>query len=293
MKKFFGSLLLFVALSASQGASAQQADDSSWTLGGNFGLNFTQVSFSNWAAGGENALGLNAQFNYSADYKEGKHLWNNRVELAYGLNNTETTGTRKTNDKIYLSSTYGYEVANNLYVSGLLTFQSQFADGFSYASDGTRTLTSTVMAPSYLTIGGGLTWTPNDWFTATFTPATWREVFVLNDFLSDAGSYGVDAGSHSFAEAGANLQLTANKDIMKNVNLYSRLILFSDYLENPQNVDVNLEVQLNMAINEWLSAFVSANMVYDDNINLLRNDETYGPALQFKESLGIGLQLQF
>ncbi len=293
-KKLIVLFLLLFTLTIPQHSIAQHYNtDSTWTFGGNFALSFNQASFSNWASGGENAIGANIQLNYSADYKANGHLSNNRVELAYGLNNTESIGNRKTNDKIYISSTYGYELTNNLYISGLFTFQSQFANGYTYDSDNyyERTFISTFMAPAYITLGGGLTWTPKKWFTATLTPATWREVLVLNDELSDAGSYGVDAGYKTFAEVGANLQMTVEQNIMKNVKLYSRLILFSDYLENPQNVDVNLEVQLNMTINKWLTTFVSANLVYDDNIDILRNDGTTGPCLQFKENLGIGIQI--
>ncbi|MFI3320868.1 MAG: DUF3078 domain-containing protein [Rikenellaceae bacterium] len=294
MRKFF-TLLLAMTLCTLQFAEAQEGgkkvEDQAWKLGGNLSVSLNQASFSNWASGGENAVGVAAQVNYSADYKADGHIWNNRLELAYGLNDTESIGSRKTNDKIYLSSTYGREIAKNLYVSGLLTFQTQFANGYSYDSDANRTFISTFMAPGYLTVGAGLTWTPNDWFTTTLTPVTWREVFVLDEELSDAGAYGVDAGERAFAEAGANWQMEVKRDIMKNVKLYSRLTLFSDYLSKPQNVDVNWEVQLNMTINKWLSAFVTGNLVYDDNITILRSNGTSGPDLQIKETLGIGLSV--
>ncbi|MFI3306462.1 MAG: DUF3078 domain-containing protein [Rikenellaceae bacterium] len=298
MKKLFITLTLLVAaVVAPQSSYAEGAEDaaakSAWTLGGNFSLSLSQASFSNWASGGENSVGLNLQLNYSADYEANKHIFKNRIELAYGLNNTQSVGNRKTNDKIYLSSTYGYEVGKNLYLSGLFTFQTQFANGYTYNTDSADVLISTIMSPGYLTLGAGLTWTPKSWFTATLTPATWREVFVLNEDLSDAGSFGVDVGQHAYAEAGANLQLVVNKDIMKNVNLYTRLNLFSNYLEDAENVDVDWEVQLSMKINKWLSASVSTNLAYDDNIDIVRKDGSVGPALQFKENIGVGLQVAF
>lgn len=295
MKKVFITLLLTAcAIAAPQSIFAQRYNaDSTWTFKGSVGLSLSQASFSNWASGGDNSVGLDASLNYSADYKANKTIFNNRLELAYGFNNVQSVGNRKTNDKIYLSSTYGYEIAKNLYVSGLLTFQTQFADGYTYVDDADDVLISTFMSPGYLTLGAGLTWTPKSWFTATLTPATWREVFVLNTELSDAGCFGVDYGQNAFAEAGANLQLTVNKDIMKNVNLYTRLNLFSNYLENPENVDVDWEIQLNLKINKWLSASVTANLAYDDNIDILKDDGSCGPALQFKETIGVGLQVAF
>ncbi len=265
---------------------------SPWKLDGNIGLNLNQASYTNWASGGENSYGLNAMFNYSAGYKQEKHIWDNRIELEYGLSNTATTGTRKTNDKIYLSSIYGYEVSKNLYVSGLFNFLTQFSNGYTYSDNDSKDLVSTLMSPAYLTLGAGLTWTPKSWLTATFTTLTWRDTFVLDELLSSQGTYGVEAGSHSLSELGANLQVEVNKDIMKSVNLYSRLILFSNYLEDFDNVDVNWEVQINFNINKWLSANISTNLAYDDNINITRKDGSVGPALQFKEIFGIGLQLK-
>ncbi len=295
MKKVFIALSLIVcAIATPQSIFAQHYSvDSTWVFKGNFGVSLSQASFTNWASGGDNSVGLDVSFNYSADYKSDKTLFTNRLELAYGFNNIQSVGNRKTNDKIYLSSTYGYKVAKNLYVSGLLTFQTQFVDGYTYNTDSDDVLLSTFMSPGYLTLGAGLTWTPKTWFTATFTPATWREVFVLNTELSDAGAFGVDYGHNAYAEAGANLQLVVNKDIMKNVNLYTRLNLFSNYLEDPENVDVDWEIQLNMKINKWLSALLTANLAYDDNVDILKDNGYYGPALQFKETIGVGLQVSF
>ena len=67
---------------------------------------------------------------------------------------------------------------------------------------------------------------------------------------------------------GANLKVELNYDIMKNVNLYSRLNLFTDYMRGKEakNIDVSWDVQLNMTINKWLSASVSTNLVYDNDI---------------------------
>ena len=124
-------------------------------------LNLSQINLSNWAAGGENAIGFDVSFAYSADYKKNKHLWQNRLELAYGLNKTETDGSKKTNDKIYFSSTYGYELAKNLYFSSMVNFNSQFAKGYDYKAE-PKELISRFMSPGYLMGGVGLTWNPKN-----------------------------------------------------------------------------------------------------------------------------------
>lgn len=292
MKKFILSTMLFVILFGPTRAAIHISQDSSWTYGGNTGLNLNQVSLSNWAAGGENAIGFDILFNYSADYKRNKHLWQNRLEMAYGLNQTETNGTKKTNDKLYYSSTYGYETSKNLYISALLNFNTQFAKGYDYKTE-PRTYISRFMSPGYLTTGLGLTWNPKAWVTATLSAISWRGTFVDSRILSEEGAFGVDPGKHLFSEMGGNLKVEMKYEFLKNMTIYSRVDLFSNYLEKPQNVDVRWDLQLNMTVNKWFSANITTNLIYDDDTKILQKDGSKGPRLQFKESLGIGVQVNF
>lgn len=285
-------LLLVVMTGIVSPAKAQPGRDTTWKRGGSTAINLTQISLSSWAAGGDNTVGFNFQFTYFADYKKLRHIWHNRLELDYGLNKTKTDGTKKTNDKIYFSSVYGYELIKNLYLSGLMTFQSQFAKGYDYSTD-PRTYTSRFMSPGYLLAGAGLTWTPKTWFTATFTPATWRGTFVDSDILSNEGQFGVTPGKHLFSEFGANLRMVIQYEFLKNMTIFTRLGFYSNYLEKPQNVDINWDVQLNMAINQWFAATITTNMIYDDNTKILQKDGTKGPRLQFKEALAIGFNFTF
>jgi hypothetical protein len=64
-------------------------------------------------------------------------------------------------------------------------------------------------------------------------------------------------------------------------------------LHKPQNIDVNWEVQINMAINKWFSTTLTTNMVYDDDIKIVQKDGSKGSRLQFKEVLGVGVQFNF
>lgn len=272
--------------------SAEISKDSCWTTEGYAGIKLSQASFSNWATGGNNALAFDLQGTFQADYKKEKHLWKNRIELGYGLTNTKGEGSKKTSDKIYLNTNYGYEIHKNLYVSALGNFLTQFAKGYNYAVS-RDIFVSKFMAPAYLMTGVGLTWTPKKYFTAIFTPATWRGTFVTDKRLSDEGAFGVKPGKKLLSEFGANLKLECNYEFMKNMTVYSRLDLYSDYLRKPQNVDVNWEIQLNMTINKWFSATLTTNLVYDDDILILQKDGSKTQRVQFKELLGIGLQYNF
>ena len=290
IRKLFLLMTLFVGMSISE--INAETKDSLWTTSGYAGLKLTQVSFTNWATGGDNAFAFDLQGTYQADYKHNRHVWKNRLELAYGLNKTKGDGLKKTSDKIYLNSNYGYEIYKNLYASAILNFQSQFTRGYDYAISRDISV-SEFMSPGYLMTGFGVTWRPNKYFTAVFSPVAWRGTFVLNKRLSDEGAFGVKPGKNLLSELGANLKLESKYEFLKNMTVYSRLDLYSDYLRKPQNVDVNWEVQLNMVINKWFSTTLTTNLVYDDDVLIGLSDGRRVKRVQFKELLGVGLQFNF
>lgn len=281
-------LLTLIFVSVASMAAAQDG----WKRGGLAGATVSQTSLSNWSAGGEGSAAYNLTLNYEADLKRGKTIWDNRLELAYGMMWSKSKGRQKNNDRIYLSSMYGYDIGRKWYFSALGTFQTQFADGFDYGASPRRKI-SRFMAPGYLGAGLGFTWKPREWFTATLSPIAWRGTWVTDDALfwdakgNPVDAFGVKHGRHFRNEIGANARLELNRDIAKNLHLYSRLDLFSNCLHKPQNVDVRWDVALTSALTKWLSAGLTLNMLYDDDIRTPRR------ALQVREILGVGLQTKF
>jgi hypothetical protein len=81
-----------------------------WRLGGVYNLTVNQGALSNWSAGGDNSsISIATQLSAYALYKNGKHSWDNTLDMAYGLVNTTSLGTRKADDRIDLLSKYGYD----------------------------------------------------------------------------------------------------------------------------------------------------------------------------------------
>ncbi len=270
----------------------EKPDTTYWQSDGTFSVNTSQVSLTNWSAGGDASVAGDVGFIYSLNYRKAKNLWQNRLELGYGLNNTETNGLRKTNDKIYFNSMYGYKLAEHWYATAFVNFRTQFAKGYDYKVSTTKFI-SRFMAPGYLSAGLGVTWVPNKWFSATFSPATWRGTFVTNDELSEQGAFGVTPGKHLFSEFGGDLKLEAQYEFLPNMTVYSRLEFFSNYLKKPQNIDVRWDTQLTMKINKWFSAGLNLNLIYDDDVKFTRADGTKVARLQFKEVLGVGFMAAF
>jgi hypothetical protein len=278
------------------GADAKPDSLKSWFINGTGTLNLSQAAFSNWAAGGENSIGFDAAMNLKANYRHGRSAWANTIDLGYGFlfqgigDNAEY---KKTNDKIELTSAYGYRLQEQgkWFATGLVNFKTQFSAGYSYPDD--STVISKFMAPGYLIAGVGITYSPVKWVYFYLSPASVRMTFVMDDTLSAQGQFGVDPGKNMRTEFGAYFRADMNKDLAKNINLASTLELYTNYLKNFGNIDVNWNLMLTMKVNKWLAASITTQVIYDDDINISNTGGTGGPKTQFKELLGIGLTYTF
>lgn len=269
-----------------------------WNISGMGTLNVAQAGYSNWAAGGQNSLGLAGMVNLNLNFSKGVHAWASIIDLGYGFQflgiGTGSQQYNKTDDKIELTTTYGYELHRNKkwYASVLGNFRTQFSNGFKYPDD--STVISTFMAPGYLVAGAGITYEPAAWFRVYLSPASGRFTFVLDQALSDSGAYGVKRGDRSRGQFGPYLRADLNREVFRNISLTSSLELFTDYLANFGNIDVNWNVLLTLKVNRWLAATINAQLIYDDDV-IIRSSPTDpgGPRTQFKEIIGIGLSYKF
>lgn len=266
-----------------------------WKKGGAFNLNVNQGSLTNWAAGGDQfSFSLASTLNAFAFYKKDKHSWDNVLNLAYGYVNTTSLGGRKSDDLISMTSKYGYEIGKHLYLSGLVDLRTQFSDGYLYA-DTTKSLISKFFSPAYLLLSPGLDYKPNDQFSVFFSPITARYVFVMDNYLASQAAFGVDTGKHVKSEFGAYLTVTTVQTIMKGIVYKGRLDLFSDYRNDPKNVDVYMTNSLNLQVNKYVSAVISLDLIYDDDVKAFKNPKTgvMGPRLQVKQVIGVGFTAKF
>lgn len=288
-----------------------------WKTGGVFGANFTQVSLSNWAAGGQNSVSLNGVLSLFADYKKNNASWDNQLSLGYGESKVAGSEWLKSDDRILLNSKYGQKASENWYYAALLNFKSQFAPGFSDATETTKI--SDFMAPGYFLGAIGMDYKPSDKFSLFISPVTTKLTVVNNQTLADQGAFGVEAaeyagdnpdstklkdGKTSRLEVGGYIRLAYKKDIWDNVSFQTNLDLFSNYSEEPQNIDVNWDNLLSMKINKYLTTTITTSLIYDHDIKIqeTKDDGTpklkdgepiIGPRTQFKYVLAVGFQYKF
>ncbi|WP_026450892.1 DUF3078 domain-containing protein [Aequorivita capsosiphonis] len=307
MKKLLLLAVLFTAPLAliAQEEISKDTIPNGWTRSGNISLLFNQAAFNHeWTGGGTSNIAGNLGLNYDFNYKHDKLTWNNRFIAEYGLTkNKDDKYSRKTNDRLELNSILGREInESNWYYSFFLNFKTQFTSGYEFDKDlnqddaGYRTEVTKFMSPAYLQFGPGMLWKKNDNLYVNISPATARLIFV-NKTFTDVGNdpvaiaafnenpyFGVEANETMRFEFGASVSAYAKLDLMKNVSVENILNLYTNYLEDPQNVDIDYTMNLLLKVNDYISANVAFQAIYDDNAV---------KGFQIREALGIGVTYGF
>jgi Protein of unknown function (DUF3078) len=277
-----------------------------WKKGGVFAVNLAQTSLTNWVAGGQNSLAVNGIFSLFANYKQGKSSWDNSLDLGYGLlKQGKNTDFMKTDDKIDFSSKYGRVAFGNFNYAAFLNFKTQMSPGYRYPD--TENKISDFLAPGYILLALGLDYKPGKYFSTFIAPLTGKFTFVRDRALSNAGAFGVTPGETSRGEIGGYIRAIYTREdfkdeFLKNVAFTTKLDLFSNYRDNPQNIDVSWETLIVLKVNKFISVNFNTVLLYDDNIKvpvdrngngIFESTEAPGPRTQFKEILGVGFSYKF
>jgi hypothetical protein len=273
-----------------------------WKKGGMFAVNLAQTSLTNWAAGGQNSVAINGIFSVFANLKQGKSRWDNSLDLGYGVlkqgKKGENVDFRKTDDKIDFLSKYGREAFKNVYYAALLNFKTQMQPGYNYIDATTKEKISNFFAPAYLLTALGLDYKPNAYFSAFVAPLTAKFTFVTDKDLN-VTAFGIEPGKTTRSEIGGYVRAIFTKndfknEFMKNISFTTKIDLFSNYADQPQNIDVSWETLIAMKVNKYITINFNTHLLYDDNIKILiAENQSVGSLVQFKEIFGVGFSYKF
>lgn len=305
-----------------------------WTNSIMTNLNFIQSMYSNWAKGGYNNYALSAYVDANANYKKDDLYWNNRLQLDYGfLFSEDKPILQKNKDRILLESTAGYKATKTLNYTAKFTFMSQFSKGYTYPVPSSpadpnnitvqewknaRLLKSSAFAPAIINLGLGADWIPNNWLTVNLAPLTGGFTIVGEEKLRK--NYGMDrkkefadltaypdqkdadnkyyiTGNYYRAarfEFGAQLTADAKMRINDNFEASTHLLLFSNYLDHPENIRVNWDNRLMWKVAKYFSVNLTTNLIYDDKVLVVTNKYPDGhKSVQFYEALQFGFTYTF
>ncbi|WP_017257756.1 DUF3078 domain-containing protein [Pedobacter arcticus] len=270
MRKYITLVLAILAVTYGFAQDKVEEKKDGWVKNGNFSFLLNQSTFSNWQAGGENNLSGNLGVNYDFNYKKGDLNWDNKVIASYGLVKTKTSAfTQKTDDRMEFNSLIGKKATGNWFYSGILNFKTQFTKGYNYskvAGVETRTAYTNFFSPAYLNVGPGMLWKKSDNLKVNISPASSKFIFVDKAFtLPNAAYFGVDEGKSFRYELGFYTSAYYKFNIIENVSVENILNLYSNYLEDPQNVDLDYQLNIVLKVNKYLSTNIAFQTIYDDN----------------------------
>ena len=301
-----------------------------WTSSLMTNINFVQSSFLNWAKGGYNNYSLSTYIDGNWNWKKDDMYWKNRLQLDYGFFYSEDKPIlQKNKDRLLFESTWGHKATKTLSYSAKFTFLNQFASGYTYGTPkadnpskqdwkDARRLKSGFFAPAIATIGVGIDWVPTKWLSVNFAPVTGGFTIVGNEKLRK--NYGMErkkeykdveeypdqkdedkiyfiTGNYYRAarfEFGAQLTVDAKVKINDNFSGSTHVLVFSNYLHNPQNLRVNWDNRLMWKLNKFFSLNLTTNFIYDDTVLIVDEDHPNGRRIsQFSEALQFGFTYTF
>jgi hypothetical protein len=281
----------------------QEAQKKEWTKTGTISFLFNQAAFnSEWQGGGTSNYAANLGLTYDANYRKEKITWDNRLVIDYGIaNQKDQRFTRKTNDRFEFNSLIGKEIKKSLwYYSFFLNAKTQLTGGYTFGEDtdgnDVRSKSTKFLSPGYFQVGQGMLWKKNDNLKVNIAPATARLIIVDGiftnvgqdqtniDAFNDRRYFGVKANETTRFEFGAAIGAYGKFTLFKNVVIENTLNLYSNYLEYPQNVDIDYTMNLLMSVNKWITANITFQSIYDDNAV---------KGFQVREALGVGLTYGF
>lgn len=243
------------------------------------GLTLTQVAFTDWVQGGENALA----YTISADGKsvddQVASNWTNTYRFAFGQTRLGSQGLRKTDDVIDISSVLTYKLGAYINPYASVTMRTQFANGFTYPRQDTSIQVSAFFDPAYLTQSTGIGYQPIK-VVKTRLGVGLREV-VTNKFskyytddpttIEKIEKTSVDGGMESVTEVEWQLE--------DNILFSTKLELFAPFATIDEIIARNTST-VTGKVNKYITAILNVQLI---------NERKVTPRTQVKETIALGL----
>lgn len=320
--KFRITLLLLAVLAFQTVHAQEETPESNWKIGGDAGLTFFQSSFVNWTdGGGDPTTTIGFLGNFYAKYAKNRTSWENIYLMQYQLQRVGLNSDfLKSVDRLELLSIAAYQIQednDNLSYSALFSLKTQMTK--SIVDD---ELKSAFFSPAEILLAPGIKYTRGDKKTkanllVNISPATAKFMFVNNQDLADAGTFtGIPAtydtsgvkltdGARLRSEFGASLVGNYRLNVVETDNVkltwQTNLELFSNYLENPQYVDVKWTNLVATNLFKYFTITLSTDLRYDYDVQIpsdVNNDGTIDTGefirgVRFAQTFGVGIGYKF
>ena len=258
-------------------AQADTAAPRGWRHAVVAGVNLTQASFTNWAAGGENSLAYSLLLNGLSANEGDQFDWLNNYKLTFGQARLSSQGIRKTEDEIYFESLLLYKMRLHLNPYASITFRTQFAPGYKYEGDGSNIQVSKFFDPASLSQSVGMAYRPVP-EVITRLGVGMREVLTstFNQYADDPKTTETEK---TRVLGGAEWVTDVNWEFYDNMKYVSKLEVFSPFT-TPEKMTVRWDNGISAKVNTYVNVLLNVQILYDE-VTIART--------QIKQGLSIGL----
>ncbi len=297
------SLLFLGSVAIAQ--DAEEAPKDGWDIGLGLGFDFAQLLQLNPKVGsGENRIGFGGAANVFANKKQGRFSWDNTASLQFGvqklgagviaLGSDEKIPFQKSIDLLKFDSKVGYKTSEDskFFYAAALGFMSQLTPTYfgSFLKDlggspyNDANPIAKLFSPAHLTISAGIDYKPQDNLSFYFSPIAYKAIIVADDNIADNEAFDGDGVGkavsvhgnpwtstsvfdNAFNQFGALLRGNYNNKFLEDkIAFQSALTLYSNYLNNPQNIDVEWNNEFAFNIYKGLQLSLLLNFFYDHDV---------------------------
>lgn len=285
----------------------KELKEDGWMTGGGLGLDMGQLLQINPKVGaGENRLGFGGAISVFAKYKKGLMSFDNIGSLNMGIVKLGTGVLASTASFEEVKQPYQKSI-DELRINSRLGYKTTPTSKFSYAADfgfisqltptfrgtdnknyikkfQTSTITSTIVsklfAPAYITFAPGLDYKPNDNLSFFLSPFGFKSVIVADRDIARLNIHGnkwrtVDDFDLTDSQLGGLLKGTyTDKYLTDRIVFTSRLTLFSNYLHEPGNIDLDWLNELGFNVYKGFQINIWTNVFYDHDVQVQVTDYT-------------------
>jgi hypothetical protein len=286
-------------------SKALKKDSSGWQIGAGLGMDFFQLLQINPKVGaGEDRIQFGGLSTFFALYSKNRISWETVSTFLLGVqrlgsgstiiaNNVVPKPFQKTVDEFRFVTSLAYDKstgspwgysADLIFFSQLVpTYRGNFLKDVSGNEEGPI---SRFLSPAQISFSPGSRYEPNTHWAFSLSPASTKVILVADDNIASIpGNQEEEVGLHGtpwrsetdfdnlFLQFGASFRtLYRNKYLKEKLIHKSELILFSNYLFQPENIDFDWRNEVSYEIFKGLKITFLINFFYDHDIFLQKTD---------------------
>lgn len=243
----------------------------------NVGINISQISFTNWAQGGENSFTWTLLGNYSITTKSEKWTTKNTFKFAFGRTKLGAQDFRTNDNEFFIETLISKNVGWAVDPFFSNSIRSPITTGYSYKTKVPERIAD-FFDPGYVTQSLGFTYDKVKGIKSRLGIAL-QEIFTNRQRKFSDNPATKDRVEAFKLETGIESVTSSEFKLMENINYKGSLRLFSKF-ENMKYWDVRWDNLITAKVNDYVNVNFNLLVVYERKQTL---------KTQIKEALQLGI----